>query len=173
MKEGTTPRQVNLKELQAHLAAKDILPAAELARITVDMPEPTAPELTAAAAALAGKLRQCRSDTGFNKVRAVTMALGRIGDPQAAQPLAEFLRQPGIQGHMNAGTDPATIHADHFSRAMRELFAASALYRYGDADGLGQKTLTIYLDDWRGIFVRYAGNVLAEQSVTPSAPARK
>ena len=257
VKEGTTPRQVNLKALQAHLAAKDILPAAELARITVDMPEPTAQELNAAAAdpaqranllvlarggaraseplrkalgatpnvatakalcllgdpagvpllagwlekeplgtgspykwdgfldvpevdgamwvlgipkdpralpALVGKLRECRSETGFNKIRAVTMALGRIGDAHAAQPLAEFLRQPGIQGHMNAGTDPATIHADHFSRAMLELFAASALYRCGDADGLGRKILTAYLDDWRGIFVRYAGNVLAEKA---------
>jgi NADPH-dependent 2,4-dienoyl-CoA reductase/sulfur reductase-like enzyme len=265
VKEGTTPRQVHLKALQAHLAAKDILPAAELARITVDMPEPTDAELTAAAAdpaqrtnllvlarggvraraplrqslaaapttakakalcllgdatgvpllaawleqaplgtgpqynwegflevpevdgamwvlgipkdpravaALTGKLRQCKSDTGFNKIRAVTMALGRIGDPQAAQPLAEFLRQPDIQGQMNTGTDPATIHADHFSRAMLELFAASALYRCGDADGLGRKILTGYLDDWRGIFVRYAGNVLAEQSVTPPVPAR-
>jgi NADPH-dependent 2,4-dienoyl-CoA reductase/sulfur reductase-like enzyme len=257
VKAGTTPRQVDLKALQAHLAAKDILPAAELARITVDLPEPTGQELAAAAGdpaqrtnlltlarggaravgplrkalaaapntatakalcllgdptgvpllaawlakeplgigpaynwegfldvpdvdgamwvlgipkdpravpALVDKLRQCGSSTGFNKVRAVTMALGRIGAPQAAQPLAEFLRQPGIQGHMDIGTDPATIHAEHFSRALLELFAASALYRCGDADGLGQKILTAYLDDWRGVFVRYAGNVLAEKA---------
>ncbi len=256
VKQGTTPRLVNITELQAHLAAKDILPADELGRITVDQPEPTDPELAAAAAdpaqktnllllarggaraigplkhalaatpttatakalcllgdpagvpllaawleqqplgtgpqynwegfldvpevdgalwvlgiprdpraipVLVNKLRQCGPDTGFNKVRAVTMALGRIGDPQAAQPLAAFLKQPGIQGYMNAGTDPASIHAAQFSHAMLELFAASALYRCGDADGLGQKILTTYLDDWRGIFVRYAGNVLAEK----------
>jgi hypothetical protein len=121
------------------------------------------PQDKRAVPALVDKLRQCRADTGFNKLRAVTLALGRIGDPQAAQPLAEFLRQPGIQGHMNAGTDPATIRADKFSRALIELFAASALYRCGDAKGLGRKILTDYLDDWRGVFVRYAGNVLAEK----------
>ncbi|MCX7008729.1 MAG: FAD-dependent oxidoreductase [Kiritimatiellaeota bacterium] len=266
VKEGTTPRQVNLKKLQAHLASKDILPAAELARITVDLPGPTEQELSAAATdpaqkanllllarggeravaplkkslaaaptvpkakalcllgdsagvlllaawlekeplgigpqydwqgfldvpdvdgamwvlgipkdaravpALVAKLRECRAETGFNKLRAVTMALGRIGSPQAAQPLAAFLRQPGIQGHMNPGTDPATIHADHFSHALLELFAASALYRCGDADGLGKKILTAYLDDWRGIFVRYAGNVLAEKKSPTSPSAQK
>lgn len=116
-----------------------------------------------AVSVLVEKLRQCRADTGFNKIRAVTMALGRIGDPQAARPLADFLRQPGIQGYMNTGTDPSTVYAAQFSRAMLELFAASALYRCGDDNGLGRKILTDYLDDWRGIFVRYAGNVLSEK----------
>lgn len=266
VKAGTSPRQVNLKELQAHLASKDILPAAELARITTDLPDPTDQELVAAAAdpaqtinllllarggaraidplkkalaaeptvpkakalcllgdaagvpllaewlekeplgtglpynwegfldvpavdgalwvlaipkdqravpALVNKLRQCKADTGFNKLRAVTMALGRIGSPQAAPSLADFLRQPGIQGHMNPGTDPATIHAAEFSQALIELFAASALYRCGDAEGLGKKILTAYLDDWRGIFVRYAGNVLAEKQGSLPCPAPK
>jgi hypothetical protein len=111
--------------------------------------------------ALVGKLRQCGPGTGFNAVRAVTMALGRIGDPDAARPLAEFLKRPGVGGHMNAGDDPATMLAPQFSRAMIELFAASALVRCGDADGLGRGILTGYLGDWRGIFVRYAGHVLA------------
>jgi hypothetical protein len=256
VKEGTTPRNVNLKELQDHLFKIDILPAEDRARITKDMPEPSEQELAAAAvnpgtranlltlarggarsiaplrqahaqapttataralcllgdkagvpylaawldkqplgtgpaydwegfldvpeidgaiwllgiprdrgavAALACKLKECRPETGFNKLRAVTMALGRIGDPAAAAPLAEFLRQPGVQGHMNPGTDPATIKAEKFAPAMVELFAASALYRCGDQDGLGRKILTAYLDDWRGVFVRYAGYVLAEK----------
>jgi NADPH-dependent 2,4-dienoyl-CoA reductase/sulfur reductase-like enzyme len=111
--------------------------------------------------ALVGKLRQCGPGTGFNAVRAVTMALGRIGDPDAARPLAEFLKRPGVGGHMNAGDDPATMLAPQFSRAMIELFAASALVRCGDADGLGRGILTGYLGDWRGVFVRYAGHVLA------------
>ncbi len=256
LQHGTTPRQVNITELQAHLVSKKILPAEDLPRIATDLPEPTDAELAAAAAdpaqranlltlarggvraieplnktfaavpdaakakalcllgdgtgvplladwlakeplgtgkpynwegfldvpevdgamwvlaipkdkravpALVDKLRQCKADTGFNKLRAVTMALGRIGDPAAAQPLADFLRQPGIQGHMNPGADPTTIHAAKFSQALIELFAASALYRCGDADGLGKNILTTYLDDWRGVFVRYAGNVLAER----------
>jgi NADPH-dependent 2,4-dienoyl-CoA reductase/sulfur reductase-like enzyme len=255
VKHGTTPRQVDLKALQDHLFAVDILPTEDRKRILQEMLAPSGADLVAAAAApgsrphlltlarggtrslaplrqaferepttagaralcllgdstgvpaLAGwveaqplgrgpaydwegflkvpeidgaiwllgipkdnravpallrKLAECRADTGFNKLRAVTMALGRIGDPAAARPLAEFLRRPGIQGHANSGNDPATIRAEYFSRAMIELFAASALQRCGDADGLGRQILTGYLGDWRGIFVRFAGQVLAE-----------
>ena len=116
-----------------------------------------------ATAALAGKLRQCGPDTSFNTVRSVTMALGRIGDPQAAGALAEFLDKPGVQGHRDILRDPASLEAAPFSKAMVELFAASALFRCGDADGLGRSILTGYLDDWRGIFVRFAGYALASR----------
>mgnify|MGYP003586258367 CR=1 FL=1 len=122
-----------------------------------------------ATAALVGKLNQCQSDTGFNTLRTVTLALGRIGDPQAAAALAAFLRKPGVRGHCDTGKDPASVEAAQFSKAMVELFAASSLYRCGDADGLGRSILTAYLEDWRGIFVRYAGYVLAEK---PSPAAR-
>ncbi len=254
VKAGTTPRQVDIRGLQRHLAGLDILPADKLAEITRDTPLPDASALAAAAGdpalranlltlarggqaavkplrdalaaqptlakakalcllgdpagvplltswieqaalpagpaydwegflnvpeldgalwvaaiprdkratpALVGKLNQCRADTSFNTVRAVTMALGRIGDPQAAAALAAFLRKPGVQGHIDTGKDPASLEAAHFSKAMVELFAASALYRCGDVDGLGRKILTDYLDDWRGIFVRFAGHTLA------------
>ncbi len=255
VKDGTPTRRVDLAKLQKHLVEVDILPAEDIARITVDMPAPDDRALAAAAGdpsqrtnlltlargggrsvaplkasfaseptfakaralcllgdaagvpflakwvetqpmpdgkpydweifiggvpdlesamwvlgiprdahavpALAGKLRQCGPGTGFNAVRAVTMALGRIGDPSAARPLAEFLERPGVRGHRNTGDDPSTMLAPQFSRAMIELFAASALVRCGDADGLGRAILTGYLDDWRGIFVRYAGHVLA------------
>ncbi len=116
-----------------------------------------------ATAALVGKLNQCHADTGFNTLRAVTQALGRIGDPQAAPALAAFLRKPGIRGHCDTGQDPASVEAARFSKAMVELFAASALFRCGDSEGLGRAILTEYLEDWRGIFVRYAGYVLAEK----------
>ncbi|MCX7046546.1 MAG: hypothetical protein NTX50_13805, partial [Candidatus Sumerlaeota bacterium] len=114
--------------------------------------------------ALVNKLSQIRTDSGFNKTRAVLMALGRIGDPKAARPLYEFLQGAGMHGHSDPGKDPSTIHAAKFSQAMIELFAASALYRCGDVEGLGRRILTTYLDDWRGIFVRYAGYVLEENS---------
>lgn len=257
VKNGTTPRGMDIKAVQEHLFAIDILPVEDRERILKDSPAPTEAELHAAAAdpglrpnllvlarggkrsiapllrefgreqttakaralcllgdstgvpalaswvdaqelgkgpayhwdgflnvpeidgalwllgipkdkravpALLRKLSECRADTGFNKIRAVTMALGRIGDPSAARPLAEFLRRPGVMGHSDQGKNPATIRAAQFSKAMLELFAASALMRCGDADGLGQKILTDYLDDWRGIFVRYAGSVLEESA---------
>jgi len=112
--------------------------------------------------ALLKKLHECNAGSGFNRTRALTMALGRIGDPAAAQPLADFLKKPGVQGHMDPGKNPATILAPQFPKAMLELFAASALYRCGDSEGLGRKILTDYLDDWRGVFVRFAGYALEE-----------
>lgn len=257
VKDGTTPRNVNLKALQDHLFSIGNLPAEERERITTDLPEPSDAKLAKAAAdpgareallalarggaraqaplrqsfaelptpakaralcllgdaagvehlaawvdaqplgtgpaydwegfldvpeidgaiwllgipkdrravpALVKKLAECKADTGFNKLRAVTMALGRIGDPGAAGALAAFLKQPGVQGHMNRGDDPSTIKANKFAPAMIELFAASALVRCGDAEGgLGRKILTGYLDDWRGVFVRFAGQVLEEK----------
>ncbi|MDD2599185.1 MAG: FAD-dependent oxidoreductase [Kiritimatiellae bacterium] len=118
---------------------------------------------------LVNKLRECRADTGFNRLRSVVMALGRIGDPQAAPALAEFLNRPGVMGHSDKGAEPGGILAPQFSQALIELFAASALYRCGDADGLGRRILTEYIDDWRGVFVRYAGYVL-EKGAPASSP---
>ncbi len=109
---------------------------------------------------LAERLATCDASTSFNTLRSITGALGRIGDPKAAPALAAFLKKPGLQGYCNTGTDPAGTQAAQFSKAMIELFAASALYRCGDCEGLGRTILTQYLDDWRGIFVRYAGHVL-------------
>jgi hypothetical protein len=106
------------------------------------------------------RLAMCDATTGFNTLRSITKALGRINDPKAAPALAAFLKKPGVQGHFNAGTDRAGTQSPQFSKAMVELFAASALYRCGDCDNLGRSILTRYLDDWRGIFVRYAGYTL-------------
>ncbi|MFA6633548.1 MAG: hypothetical protein WCU90_14695, partial [Kiritimatiellia bacterium] len=113
-----------------------------------------------ATATLVRKLQQCRAETGFNTLRSVLMALGRIGDPAAAAELADFLRKPGIRGHRDTGTQPTSVESAQFSRAMVELFAAAALFRCGDSDGLARQILTEYLEDWRGVFVRYAGHTL-------------
>ena len=110
--------------------------------------------------ALLERLASCDAATGFNTLRSLTGALGRIGDPKAVPALAAFLKKPGVQGHNNAGTDNAGTRASQFSKALVELFAASALYRCGDYEGLGRTVLTRYLDDWRGVFVRYAGQTL-------------
>ena len=120
------------------------------------------PEDPAAVPALLAKLKEYNEECGFNRTRALTMALGRIGDPSAAKPLAEFLKRPGMSGHMDTGKDPSTILAPQFSKAMIELFAATALYRCGDYEGVGRQILTDYLDDWRGVFVRFAGHALSE-----------
>ncbi len=118
------------------------------------------PRDTRATEALVERLAACDASTGFNTLRSLTGALGRLGDPRVAPALAAFLQKPGIQGHNNAGTDKAGTQSPQFSKAMIELFAASALYRCGDCEGLGRAILTRYLDDWRGVFVRYAGHTL-------------
>lgn len=110
--------------------------------------------------ALVERLAGCDASTGFNTLRSITGALGRLGDPKAAPALAAFLKKPDVQGHSDTGTDWTGTQAAQFSKAMIELFAASALYRCGDCEGLGRAILTRYLDDWRGIFVRYAGYTL-------------
>jgi hypothetical protein len=93
-----------------------------------------------ATAALVRKLQQCGEKTGFNTLRSVLMALGRIGDPAAAPALDEFLRKPGVRGHRDTGTQPNSVESAQFSRAMVELFAAAALFRCGDSDGLARRS---------------------------------
>lgn len=116
-----------------------------------------------AVAALVRKLEQCGTGgSSFSHLRAVTRGLGRIGSPAAAPALAEFLRRPGVQGHVDVRGDPQSLKSDQFVKSYIELFAAGALVRCGDQDGLGRAILDAYLDDWRGIFVRYAGHVLAQ-----------
>lgn len=253
LKQKTTPRQLNLKPLQQHLAEIGILPVDDLQRITQELPPPTTAELAHAATnpanrtnlltlarggtnsipplkhsfaltptlpaakalallgdptgvsliaewlnsqpvtagpayawdgflavpeldsliwtaaiprdrqltpALISKLEACRPDTSFNLQRAILISLGRLQDPAAAPALAAFLNRPGIQGHNDPGRHPATIESTHFAPAMIELFAAAALFKCGDSHGTGRLILTRYLDDWRGIFVRYAGYTL-------------
>jgi len=122
-----------------------------------------APRDQRAVAPLVRKLAQCGTDgTSFSHIRAVTTALGRIGSPAAAPALAEFLRREGVRGHADPAGDPQSLKADCFVKSYIELHAAGALVRCGDRDGLGREVLNKYLDDWRGIFVRYAGHVLAE-----------
>ncbi len=99
----------------------------------------------------------------FSDVRAVTTALGRIGSADAAPALHRFLSREGIRGHVDVAGDPESLKAERFVKAYVELHAAAALFRCGDHEGLGRETLEAYLDDWRGILVRYAGYVLQEK----------
>jgi len=137
-----------------------VLPATDDPDRADDWLKDAIPRDRRATAALVRKLQQCHAETSFNTLRSVLMALGRIGDPAAAPALAEFLRKPGVRGHRDTGTQPVSVESAQFSRAMIELFAAAALFRCGDSEGLAREILMAYLDDWRGIFVRFAGYTL-------------
>jgi HEAT repeat protein len=110
--------------------------------------------------ALVQKLQQCDLEDNWSRIRVITGALGRIGSPKAAQNLHDFLLSPGVSGHARITATQDDIKAASFSKAYTELFVATALYRCGDLNGLGRSTLESYLNDWRGIFHRYAGHVL-------------
>jgi hypothetical protein len=110
---------------------------------------------------LVGKLGQCGTDkTDFSRIRAIVGGLGRIGSPQAAPALAEFLQRPGVMGHADPRGAVESIKGQQFSKSYIELFVAGALFKCGDHNNLGKKVLQQYLDDWRGIFHRYAGHLL-------------
>lgn len=123
--------------------------------------------------ALLEKLAILDAAVAFSHHRAVALALEFLADPAAAQPIAELLRKPGIAGHVlstvqgahaadaasKGGTNAVTTRRD----SLLELGFARALYRCGDHDGLGEKTLRAYAGDLRGHFARHAQAVLARK----------
>jgi hypothetical protein len=120
------------------------------------------------------KVRQLRPDDALSHHRAVAEALETLCNPGAAKPLAELLQKPGMAGHAYANLDVATKNIppnpeDTSTRecSLRELFLARALYRCGDADGLGEKTLTEYARDLRGHYARHALAILQEKQGRP------
>lgn len=118
---------------------------------------------TVGVSAMTAYLDNCPADNDhFSHLRALFISLGRIGSPAAARSLGDFLNRSGVRGHVKASHDQGALSREAIAPAFIELFAAAALYRCGDAEGLGESILNSYLDDWRGHLVRYAGAVLAQ-----------
>ena len=127
------------------------------------------------------KLDMLTPSTPLAHHRAVCTALERIGDSAAAPPLAELLAQPGMSGYALTSLEPARLPDGRLgvgtasgatrSQALRELIVARALYRCGDCEGLGEKTLSGYTKDLRGHFARHARAVL--RAGKRSGPAEK
>ena len=94
------------------------------------------------------KVRQLGPDDALSHHRAVAMALETLANPSAAKALAELLQKPGMAGHAYPDLDVATRSIPRQPRGQldaRVLAArvdlARALYRCGDYEGLGEKTL--------------------------------
>jgi len=105
----------------------------------------------------------------FSHYRAVAMALESLGDTAAAEPLAQLLSKPGIQGHafidinrarLETPDDP--VDTTTRNKSLCELILARALYRCGDYKGLGEKILKEYASDLRAHYARHASAVLQE-----------
>ncbi|NLH17216.1 MAG: FAD-dependent oxidoreductase [Phycisphaerae bacterium] len=119
---------------------------------------------------LLDKARMLNADSEFSHFRAIAIALETLADPKAAPMLAELLRKPGMTGH--AWTDlaavrktiaPSSTDTTARNRSLSELLLARALFRCGDAEGLGKEILRRYAQDSRGIYARHARSVLEEK----------
>jgi flavin-dependent dehydrogenase len=118
----------------------------------------------AAVPVLLEKLATLDASVPLSHHRALALALERLGDPRAAQPLAELLAKPGMAGHAMTRVQP--LHDRNQKRRqrlapLREIVLAQALYRCGDWQGVGQRALAAYTHDLRGILSRHAAYILA------------
>ncbi|MBL7224084.1 MAG: FAD-dependent oxidoreductase [Candidatus Brocadiae bacterium] len=126
--------------------------------------------------ALLVKLRALEPSASFSHHRAIARALEAIGDPSAAPPLAELLAKAGMSGHAILDVDDARRRDAEAMRhtrgkftykvrndALRELMLARALFRCGDHEGIGEKTLWAYAKDLRGHIARHAAAVLRKK----------
>jgi flavin-dependent dehydrogenase len=117
------------------------------------------------------KVAQLNAESEFSHFRAVSIALETLGDKAAAKPLAELLQKPDIGGRAITTiqtaverTAPRGVEDMTRELALRELYLARALYRCGDHDGLGEKTLKLFAQDLHGHYARHAQAVLAQMT---------
>ncbi|MCP4452888.1 MAG: FAD-dependent oxidoreductase, partial [Planctomycetes bacterium] len=117
------------------------------------------------------KVRRLGPEHAFSHHRAVAVALESLALPEAAPALAALLNKPGMTGHAFTSLDVAqqniqTSPTDNTTResSLRELVLARALYRCGDAKGLGQRILEQYARDLRGHYRRHAQAILSEET---------
>lgn len=123
--------------------------------------------------AILEKLELLTAEHDFSHHRAVGLALEQIGDPRAAEPLAQLLSKPDMRGYAHTTLekvqelDPGRelgVNAVVSRRvSLRELVLARALFRCGDHDGIGRAILNEYQNDLRGHLAQHAKAVLDEK----------
>lgn len=120
---------------------------------------------------LLDKARTLPMPTEFSHYRALVVAMERLHarhpDGRGAAALAQLLQRPGIGGHAQTSIDAVqkaltrdTNETVVRNNALVELHLARGVWRLGDVNRLGQKTLEAYRDDQRGHFARHAAAVL-------------
>lgn len=134
-----------------------------------------------AVAALAEKIDE---KSEYSHIRAVAMYFEAIGDKKYAPLLARIIKTPGISGNFfswekdgapalreyniynfrsknkDLCRGAAGISDGERSSCLKELTLARALYRLGDVDGLGRRTLEAYRNDPRRAYAEHARLVL-------------
>ena len=103
----------------------------------------------------------------YSHFRALALAYESVGDRRGIVPLSRLLKLDGVGGHAwrPGAVPPIPGYSDlptnaERSDALRELCVARALYRLGDANGLGRRTLEAYAADPRRAFANHARKVL-------------
>jgi HEAT repeat protein len=117
--------------------------------------------------AILEKLETLDAKVTLSHHRAVALALEKLADPAAAEPLARLLQKPGMRGHAMPTLEPLyNSERDRRRREgpLREIVLARALYRCGDNEQLGETILQEYARDLRGLFARHAKNVLETET---------
>lgn len=105
----------------------------------------------------------------YSHFRALALAYESIGDGRGAAALARLLKIPGVGGHALApdaippipGYDDRATNAER-SDCLRELSVARALYRLGDVDGIGRRSLEAYSRDPRRAYANHVHKVLRQ-----------
>ena len=121
-----------------------------------------------AVAAILRKTNALDASHEFSHFRAVAMALEAIGDRSAAPALGALLAKEGVGGYSFAMQADLPVIKNYSNRegdiersnCLRELAVARALFRLGDHQGLGEKTLRAYANDPRGAYATHAKLVL-------------
>jgi len=118
---------------------------------------------------LLARLMDLSPRSPFDAVRSVTLALGELGDPGAAESLAAKLREDGNHGF--AVEDWRVLKPQggygacpEMTACLRELAYARALLRCGDFERLARRTFEAYARDPRGSLAAYAKAVLGKFS---------
>ena len=124
------------------------------------------------------KAKALGPDNSYSHFRALAFAFEGMGDRRAAPVLKSLLELPGVGGHALTAADGPTVRIPGYERfttrnlgigdkersdCLRELCLARALYRLGDANGLGEKTLRAYAADPRRAYANHARLVLGER----------
>jgi hypothetical protein len=124
--------------------------------------------------AILERLETLDADVTLSHHRAVALALERLADPAAAEPLARLLARPGMRGHAMTQLEPLYNSPREKRRRegpLREIVLARVLVRCGDHQGLGKAILEEYKKDIRGLFARHASAVLEHRGDAGRLPA--
>ena len=117
--------------------------------------------------ALLGRLEGVDAKSPLKDVRAVTLGLEALADPEAAAALAGKLDEPGVAGHAVSDFRDLTPQGGYglgpeMDLCLRELAYARALMACGDWHGRGRAVYEAYARDPRGVLAVHANAVLSK-----------